>query len=50
VDGAGRLIENGNRPKGNRISHRIAIASVDGIDDEVKRWLKAAYDLEAERE
>lgn len=45
--GAGRLLENTNRPKGNRISHRMAITSLDEIDDEVRRWLKAAYDLEA---
>ena len=49
LKGAGRLIENTNRPKGNRISHRIAIGSPAEIDDEVRRWLKAAYDLEAER-
>jgi len=36
-----------NRPKGNRISHRIAITSPEEIDDEVKSWFKAAYDLEA---
>ncbi len=48
--GAGRLVENTNRPKGNRISHRIAIGSPDEIDDEVTRWLKAAYDLEAKEQ
>ncbi len=45
--GTSRLIANTNRPKGNRISHRIAIGSLDDIDDDVKRWLRAAYDLEA---
>jgi len=47
LQGAGRLIENKDRPKGNRLSHRIAITSLEEIDDEVKRWLEAAYDLEA---
>jgi hypothetical protein len=47
LKGAGRLIEIQNRPKGNRISHRIAIGALDEIDDKVRRWLKAAYDLEA---
>jgi hypothetical protein len=32
-----------------RISHRIAIGNQDEIDDEVRRWLKAAYDLEAKK-
>jgi len=45
--GTSRLIANSNRPKGNRISHRIAIVSLDEIYDEVRRWLKAAYDLQA---
>jgi len=40
----GRLIDTGGFAKKNRITHRIPLASVDDIDDEVKRWLKAAYD------
>ncbi len=30
--------------KGNRITHRIAIRSLDDVDAFVTRWLKAAYD------
>jgi hypothetical protein len=33
--------------KGNRITHRIAIESVDEVDDFVTRWLKTAYDADA---
>jgi len=31
----------------DRISHRIEITSVADIDDEVKRWLGKAYELDA---
>jgi hypothetical protein len=34
--------------KKDRITHRIAIESVDEIDAEVKKWLKTAYELDAE--
>jgi hypothetical protein len=47
LKGAGRLIETGGYAKKDRITHRIAITSLNEIDDEVKRWLKAAYDLDA---
>lgn len=47
MKGAGRLIETGGFAKKDRITHRIAITSVDEIDDEVKKWLKTAYDLDA---
>jgi len=47
LKGAGRLIETGGYAKKDRITHRIAITSLDEIDDEVKRWLKGAYDLDA---
>ena len=30
--------------KGNRITHRISIESVDQVDDFVAKWLKTAYD------
>jgi hypothetical protein len=30
-----------------RITHRIGLKSVDEIDAEVKKWLKAAYELDA---
>ncbi len=45
--GGGRLMETGGYAKQDRITHRIGIESVDQIDAEVKRWLKAAYDEDA---
>ena len=44
---AGRLIDTGGFAKKDRITHRIPITSLEEIDDEVKRWLKAAYELDA---
>ena len=41
-----RLIPTGGAEKGDRITHRIEITKLDDIDGEVKRWLKAAYDLD----
>jgi len=43
----GRLIDTGGFAKKDRITHRIAISSLDDIDDEVKHWLKIAYDRDA---
>jgi hypothetical protein len=43
----GRLIDTGGFLKKDRITHRIPIESSEDIDDEVKRWLKAAYDRDA---
>ena len=40
----GRLIDTGGFAKKDRITHRIEITSLKDIDDEVKRWLKVAYD------
>jgi len=42
-----RLIDTGGLQKGDRITHRIPIGSLEEIDDAVKRWLKVAYDLDA---
>lgn len=42
-----RVISTGGLEKGDRITHRIPIESVDDIDVEVKKWLKIAYDLDA---
>jgi len=42
-----RLIDTGGIAKGDRITHRIAISSIEDIDDDVKRWFKIAYDLDA---
>lgn len=41
----GRLIDIQDKSK-NRINRQIGISSLDEIDDEVKRWLKNAYDLD----
>ena len=43
----GRLIDTGGFAKKDRITHRIAISSLDDIDEEVKHWLKIAYDRDA---
>ena len=43
----GRLIDTGGFAKKDRITHRIEITSLADIDDEVKRWLKVAYDRDA---
>jgi hypothetical protein len=43
----GRLIDTGGYAKKDRITHRIPISSMDDIDDEVKHWLKVAYDRDA---
>jgi len=43
----GRLIDTGGFAKKDRITHRIEITSFKDIDDEVKRWLKVAYDRDA---
>ena len=40
----GRLIDTGGFAKKDRITHRIPITSLKDIDDEVKHWLKIAYD------
>lgn len=40
----GRLIDTGGFAKKDRITHRIPITSLKDIGDEVKRWMKVAYD------
>jgi hypothetical protein len=42
-----RFIDTGGFAKKDRITHRIPISSLDEIDDEVRHWLKIAYDLDA---
>ena len=42
-----RLIDTGGLAKKDRITHRIEITSLTDVDDEVKRWLKTAYDLDS---
>jgi hypothetical protein len=43
----GRLIDTGGFVKKDRITHRIPITSLEDIDDEVKHWLKVAYERDA---
>ncbi len=43
----GRLIDTGGFAKKDRITHRIPVTSMEDIDDEVKHWLKVAYDRDA---
>lgn len=43
----GRLIDTGGYAKKDRITHRIPLTAVAEIDDEVKHWLKVAYDRDA---
>ena len=40
-----RLIDTGGLAKKDRITHRIEVAAIEQIDDELKKWLRAAYDL-----
>lgn len=41
-----RLINTGGYEKKDRITHRFEIMSPADIDDEVKRWLRTAYELD----
>jgi Domain of unknown function (DUF5655)/Domain of unknown function (DUF4287) len=43
---SGRLIDTGGFAKRDRITRRIEIASLADIDDEVKKWLKKAYEMD----
>jgi hypothetical protein len=43
----GRLIDTGGFAKKDRITHRIPITDLSEIDDEVRRWLKVAYEMDA---
>ncbi|MFO0807499.1 MAG: DUF5655 domain-containing protein [Gemmataceae bacterium] len=45
--GKGRLVETGGFAKKDRITHKIAIGSEGDIDPFVARWLKVAYDRDA---
>jgi len=42
-----RVQPTGGLEKGDRITHRIGLQGVDEVDDEVRRWLRAAYELGA---
>lgn len=39
-----RLIDTGGFAKKDRITHRFEVTSLKDIDDEVKRWVKTAYE------
>jgi hypothetical protein len=41
-----RMIDTGGLQKKDRITHRIPLASIGEIDEEVKKWIKIAYDLD----
>ena len=41
-----RLIDTGGKEKKDRITHRIALCSPLEIDDEVRRWMQTAYELD----
>jgi hypothetical protein len=40
----GKLIDTGGFAKKDRITHRIPVTSIAEIDDEVRHWLRVAYD------
>jgi hypothetical protein len=41
-----RLINTGGYEKKDRITHRVEVKSKADIDDELKRWLKKAYEMD----
>jgi Domain of unknown function (DUF5655)/Domain of unknown function (DUF4287) len=43
---AGKLISTGGFEKGDRITHRIPVASLKEIDKELMKWLKHAYEMD----
>jgi Domain of unknown function (DUF5655)/Domain of unknown function (DUF4287) len=43
-----RLVDTGGLAKKDRITHRIEITEVGQIDDDVRKWVKTAYELDAE--
>jgi len=43
----GRLIDTGGFAKKDRITHRIEVTSLADIDDELKQWLRVAYEMDA---
>jgi len=42
-----RLIDTGGYEKKDRITHRIEVKSKADIDDELKKWLRKAYEMDA---
>lgn len=43
-----QLIDTGGLAKKDRITHRIEITDVAQIDEDVRKWMKTAYDLDGE--
>lgn len=41
-----RVVDTAGLARNDRITHKIALSSVDDIDDQVRRWLKTAYELD----
>jgi hypothetical protein len=41
-----RLIDTGGLAKKDRITHRMGITDVGQIDDDVRKWVQTAYDLD----
>jgi hypothetical protein len=41
-----RLIDTGGLAKKDRITHRIEITSLKDVDEELKKWLKTAYEMD----
>ncbi|HEV7921041.1 MAG TPA: DUF5655 domain-containing protein [Thermoanaerobaculia bacterium] len=47
---SGRLIDTGGLARKDRITHRIELRSVQEIDDEVRAWLRKAWEMDGEGE
>ncbi len=47
VNAVDPLIATGGLTKGDRLTHRIALSSVDDLTPDVTKWLKKAYALDA---
>jgi hypothetical protein len=43
-----RLIDTGGLAKKDRITHRIEITEAGQIDDDVRKWITTAYELDGE--
>lgn len=43
-----RLINTGGFAKKDRVTHRIEITRLEEFDDEAKRWMKKAYEMDGE--
>jgi hypothetical protein len=41
------VIDTGGLAKKDRITHRIEIRAISEIDEDVQKWLRTAYELDA---